>query len=323
MKYHCVFEESAPLSNFRNYHSSCASGRDGYVLSFTKNLNTRNAKVMLTKSLAGTQIYMSEKTVTAPDSPLTILVVDDDELNQRMMRLILQREGHRVESAYNGEEAIQALKAGAFDMILMDLQMPVMDGLEASRRIRALENGKGRTFIVALTASYLPERGRELFEAGIDNYMSKPFEVGHLRNILQHGLEKREIEILSEMAEPVSAPPATALDLDFQVGIQRVGGDSAVYKDLLGDFINELPDKLDQFWSCYRNGDMDGLYRAAHNLKGVSANLGALRLSAQAQRLEKQVTQGYTELLEALLNDISPLIRKLKETAANYFAAGK
>jgi len=276
---------------------------------------------MLTKSLAGTQIHMSEKTVTAPDSPLAILVVDDDELNQRMMRLILQREGHRVESAYNGEEAIEAVKTKAFDMILMDLQMPVMDGMEASRRIRALENGKGRTFIVALTASYLPERGRELFEAGIDNYLSKPFEVAHLHNILQHGLEKREIQVLSERVEPVPAPPAT--DLDFQVGIQRVGGDSAVYKDLLGDFIDELPAKLEQLWSYYRHRDVDGLYRAAHNLKGVSATLGALRLSAQAQRLEKQVTQGYTELLEVLINDISPLIRKLKETAANYFASGK
>jgi CheY-like chemotaxis protein len=264
---------------------------------------------------------MSEKTVTALDSPLAILVVDDDELNQRMMRLILQREGHRVESAYNGEEAIEAVKAKTFDMILMDLQMPVMDGMEASRRIRALENGKGRIFIVALTASYLPQRGRELFEAGIDNYLSKPFEVAHLHNILQHGLEKREIQVLSEMVEPVPAPPAT--DLDFLVGIQRVGGDSAVYKDLLGDFIDELPGKLEQLWSYYRYRDVDGLYRAAHNLKGVSANLGALRLSAQAQRLEKQVTQGYTESLEVLINDISPLIRKLKETAASYFASGK
>ena len=134
---------------------------------------------------------MNEKPTAIQEAPLAILVVDDDELNQRMMRLILKREGHLVETAINGVDAVEAVKSKYFDLILMDLQMPEMDGVEASRRIRELENGEGRTFIVALTASFLPEKGRELFEAGIDNYMTKPFEVAHLRNILQHGLERR------------------------------------------------------------------------------------------------------------------------------------
>ena len=267
---------------------------------------------------------MSEKPEATKDSPLVVLVVDDDELNQRMMRLILKREGHTVEFASNGEEALAAVRSKRFDMILMDLQMPVMDGMEASRRIRELENGKSHTFIVALTASFLPEKGRELFEVGIDNYLAKPFEVEHLRHILQYGLESRKSRLLSEQTEePVSPLPASEVALDFQVGIQRVGGDAAIYKDLLSDFLDELPGKLEQFWAHYRNKDMDGLYRAAHNLKGVSANLGALQLSSHARRLEKQVSQGYTDSAEALLNDISSIITKLKETATNYFAAGK
>jgi len=269
---------------------------------------------------------MSEQPTAAENSPLSILVVDDDELNQRMMRLILKREGHLVESAINGAEALEAVKSQPFDMILMDLQMPVMDGMEASRRIRQLENGKGRTFIVALTASYLPEKGRELYEAGIDNYMAKPFEVEHLRNILQHGLESRKARLISEeLEEPAAELPASDLipDLDFQVGIQRVGGNTAIYQDLLSDFINELPAKLEQLWSYHRSRDGNGLYRAAHNLKGVSANLGALQLSSQAQRLEKQVSQGYTDSIEELLNDISSIIIKLKKAATNYFAVGK
>lgn len=267
---------------------------------------------------------MSEKPVAAEDSTLAILVVDDDELNQRMMRLILKREGHLVESAYNGAEALEAVKSRPFDMIIMDLQMPVMDGIEASRKIRELEDGRDRIFIVALTASYLPERGQELYEAGIDNYMAKPFEVEHLRNILQHGLESRKSRLDSEMEEERrSELPASDLDLDPQVGIQRVGGDAAVYKELLSDFLDELPDKLEQLWSNYRNKDMEKLHRAAHNLKGVSANLGALRLSEQAQRLEKETSQGYTASVEALLNDISSIIGTLKETATITLQAGK
>ena len=268
---------------------------------------------------------MNEKPTAIQESPLAILVVDDDELNQRMMRLILKREGHLVETALNGVEAVEAVKSKRFDIILMDLQMPEMDGVEASRRIREWENGKGRTFIVALTASYLPEKGRELFEAGIDNYMAKPFEVAHLRNILQHGLERRKTGSVSKMDELVSELPVIEQpsDLDFRVGIERVGGNSVVYKELLSEFVDELPEKLEQLWSNYRDRDLNALYRAAHNLKGVSANLGALQLSAHAQKLERQVSQGYTESIQALLNEISPIIIKLEETARNYFTAGK
>jgi CheY-like chemotaxis protein/HPt (histidine-containing phosphotransfer) domain-containing protein len=267
---------------------------------------------------------MNEQPAVTQALPLAILVVDDDELNQRMMRLILKRDGHLVETALNGAEALAAVKSKHFDIVLMDLQMPVMDGIEASRRIRQLEHGKRRTFIVALTASYLPEKGRELFEAGIDNYMAKPFDVAHLRNILQHGLARRNSSVVSKVDEPVSELPGREqnLDVDFRVGTERVGGNSDVYKELLSDFINELPDKVEQLWSNYRSGDLNGLYRGAHNLKGVSANLGAMRLSAHAQTLEKQVSQGYTESIETLLNDISPIVRQLEEIAKNYLQPG-
>ena len=293
------------------------------IFSYLKNLDTRHANNMITNSLVGNRIDMSERPIDSPDSQLSILVVDDDDLNQRMMRLILTREGHLVESAFNGAEALEAVRAKSFDMVLMDLQMPVMDGMEASRRIREWENGKERIFIVALTASYLPEKGRELFEAGIDNYMAKPFEVEHLRHILQYGLESRKSGPVLEAVEPATELPAGDQNLDFRVGIQRVGGNSDTYKELLRDFIDELPGRLDEFWAYYRNKDMDGLDRAAHNLKGVSANLGASQLSEHAQRLEKQVSQGYTESIEALLNEISSIASTLKETATYYFATGK
>src|SRR5689334_5183270 len=102
---------------------------------------------------------------------LKILVVDDDDLNRRMMQVLLKREGHQIQLAANGMEAIEAVKNNEFDIVFMDLQMPTIDGIETSRRIRHWEEGKRHTFIVALTASYLAEQGQELFEAGIDNYI--------------------------------------------------------------------------------------------------------------------------------------------------------
>ena len=117
---------------------------------------------------------------------LKILVTDDDDLSRRLMRVILTQEGHRVEMAANGLEALEAVKNNTFDIVFMDLHMPDMDGMEASRQIRAWESGDSHTFIVALTASYLPEIGQALFDSGIDNYISKPFEVEQIQKLLKY-----------------------------------------------------------------------------------------------------------------------------------------
>lgn len=123
---------------------------------------------------------------TEKKAPLRVLVVDDDILNQRLMQVLLQYDGHEVEVASNGLEAFDAVKFQKYDIVFMDLQMPIMDGIEASQRIREWENGGRHTFIVALTASYLPEEGHRLFEAGIDNYIPKPFELKHIERLLRY-----------------------------------------------------------------------------------------------------------------------------------------
>lgn len=266
---------------------------------------------------------MNDRMDNAANSILSILVVDDDELNQRMMLLLLKREGHSVECVSNGLEALNIVKSRSFDMVLMDLQMPVMDGVEASRRIREWESDGGHTFIVALTASYLPERGGELFEAGIDNYMSKPFDLEHLRHILQYGLENRKAREAFGESQPEAMILPGEQGLDHQMGVQRVGGDPETYKELLNDFMQELPGKLENMRSCFMKHDLEGLYRAAHNLKGVAANLGALQLSEHARRLEKQVGESYTEQIENMLNDISTTADSLKVSAVNFFTGNE
>lgn len=120
--------------------------------------------------------------------PLKILVVDDDELGRRLMRVILTREGHQVDVAGTGLEALEAVKLNKYDIVFMDLHMPDMDGMEASRQIRAWEHGDAHTFIVALTASYLPEIGQALFDSGMDNYISKPLDVSQVQMLLKYSL---------------------------------------------------------------------------------------------------------------------------------------
>lgn len=124
-------------------------------------------------------------------SALKILVVDDDVLNRRLMKVLLTHEGYHVDVAANGMEAFDAIRFQKFDIVFMDLRMPEMDGLEASRRIREWENGGQHTFIVGLTASYLPEEGPKMFEAGIDNYISKPFQMDHIKRMLAYSARSR------------------------------------------------------------------------------------------------------------------------------------
>jgi CheY-like chemotaxis protein len=253
---------------------------------------------------------------------LKILVVDDDVLNQRMMELLLRREGHQVDLAFNGLEALEAVKIQEYDVIFMDLQMPVMDGIEASRSIRTWENGGQHTFIVALTASYLPEEGQVLFEAGIDNYISKPFEIEHVQRLLKYGFPDRPKN--STAQSPISGQELRPDKvLDIQKGIIQVGGDEETYRELLSDFIKGLPQRLGKIQRYYANENLVELSRAAHNLNGIASNLGASQLSVSARKLDKQSVEEYTDSLDSLIQELQLVVGRLLEVSNNFLAEKK
>jgi len=249
---------------------------------------------------------------------LKILVVDDDTLNQRMMQLLLTREGHLVDLVSNGLEAFEAIKIKKYDVVFMDLQMPVMDGVEASARIRQWENGGQHTFIVALTASYLPEQGHVLFDAGIDNYIAKPFEIEQVQRLLKYGFQARANEAVQP--KPLESELSPEKLLDVQKGIVQVGGDENMYRELLSDFIEGLPQRLRAIQNYFAEKDLVELSRTAHNLSGIAANLGASQLSDCAKKLDKQSVEGYTESLDPLIQEIHLVVGRLLEFSNNFLA---
>jgi len=247
---------------------------------------------------------------------LKILVVDDDELNRRMMKILLTREGHHVDLAANGMEALDAVKYQEFDVVFMDLQMPTMDGVEASNRIRQWENGGKHTFIVALTASYLPEEGHVLFSAGIDNYISKPFEIEHIQRML--ALISRKGPVAAMQPELVSTNIVNSCVLDVPKGIQRVGGDPNSFRELLSDFIQSMPARMESLERYLRDRNVDAISRESHNLKGVAANLGALELAECAGKLDQQGNEGYTHAHEGLFLELKRAKDNLIKTANGF-----
>ena len=162
-------------------------------------------------------------------SPLKILVVDDDLLTQRMMQIMLGRQGHQVDVASNGLEAFDSVKFHKYDLVFMDLLMPIMDGLEASRRIREWENGGPSTLIIAFTAAYFFEEGHRLFEAGIDNYIAKPFAPDHIERMLKYIAVARS---LSPSTPKVTFPEKFSSKeiLEIQNGIGTMNADVPIWR---------------------------------------------------------------------------------------------
>ncbi len=182
-------------------------------------------------------------------------------------------------------------------------------------------NGGQHTFIVALTASYLPEHGQMLFEAGIDNYISKPFELEHIQRLLNYSVKAS----LATAEQPATLDQELSSGevLDIQKGIDQVGGDSDSYRELLSEFVDGLPQRMKTIQQLFVRMDMAELSRAAHNISGVAASLGASQLSDCARKLDKQSSEGYTESIALLLQEIQIVAAKLLEFSNNFLAKKK
>jgi len=242
-----------------------------------------------------------------------ILLVEDNDLNRQMMNVMLSRQGHIVTTASNGMEALEAVKNKRFDIIFMDIQMPVMDGLEACRRIRDYEGDSHHTPIVALTAHAMQGDVLICLEAGMDDYISKPIDPQLVFQVLELGTRG-----ISNIAPLDTINPngyntvEEAPILDILNALPRFENDLEVYRKFVAEVIQSLPERLDNMQLDFEAGRWKELSDQAHNLKGVSANLGLMQLSAMASILDKQSGNGQPGLAGETLKDIQKMIGRLE-----------
>ena len=212
--------------------------------------------------------------------PLHILLAEDNAVNQKLALRILAQMGYRADVAGNGLEVIQALERQAYDVILMDVQMPEMDGLEASRQIcRRWPAGK-RSRIIAMTANAMQGDREMCLAAGMDDYLSKPIRVPELVAALTRSAPPKAEEGVT-VSETAAVDGAT-----FDELVASTGGDPAFIQELIDTYLTDAPDLFGQMRSSLTANDADTFRRAAHSLKSNSASLGALTLSAMAKDLE-------------------------------------
>ncbi len=242
--------------------------------------------------------------------PLRILLAEDNAVNQRVAVMTLEKMGHKVSVAAHGKAALDLLETDAFDVVLMDVQMPVMSGEEATASIRELERGTARHIpIVAMTAHAMKGDRERLLNAGMDDYLAKPIQSAEL----MHLLEKYTPAEQAAQAEPEL--------LNREAALACMGGDANILADIAGLFLEDYPKMLLEIQTAVTTRDEGALHRAAHTLKGSLGYLGARRTEALANQLETMGRSSKLEGAEAVLAELESHLEKLRPILADVASA--
>jgi signal transduction histidine kinase/CheY-like chemotaxis protein/HPt (histidine-containing phosphotransfer) domain-containing protein len=252
--------------------------------------------------------------------PLRVLVAEDNPVNQKVIVTMLGRLGYRADVASNGREALVALHRQRYDLVLMDVQMPDMDGLEATRQLRKEWADDVRPRVVALTANAMAEDRDACLEAGMDGYISKPVQAPELQDALRRGAEWIAARSGKTVPVPLAEQAVTQGDEETQRGPEAGTEDPALdpstiaslremqdagapglLKDLFQLFRSDALTQIAAIRQAVEAGDAAQLRQAAHGLKGAASNLGARGLAGLCLELERMGRAGTTEGAEALL----------------------
>ncbi|MGF1517180.1 MAG: response regulator [Nodosilinea sp.] len=229
--------------------------------------------------------------------PKRILLAEDNVVNQKVALQILRRLGYRADVAANGLEVLTAIEQQPYDLVLMDVQMPEMDGLEATRQIVQRWPGD-RPRIVAITANAMQGDRDQCLQAGMDDYISKPIRIDELTRILRHSAVPPHI--------PAPAPPPATAGVDLTVlrdFAATVGGDSPDFlAEIILSYLNSTDQLLTDMTTAYCQQDWVALKRAAHTLKSSSATVSATDLAILCQALETALDTDLDATVDAKVN---------------------
>ncbi len=270
--------------------------------------------------------------------PLRILMAEDLAVNQKLMQILLGKFGYRADSAANGLEVLQALDRQAYDLILMDVQMPEMDGLEASRRIRRDLPAERQPRIVALTANAMREDEEACMRAGMDDYMAKPIHPVTLRGALTRSGEwardrhpdRSRQEMPTSTATDATPPPEpsptvetpSAMSIIDPVMLAELQSMRDILPELTAIFQSEVRERLDVMHTAVERGDAVRLAEVAHGIRGAAGTMGGSSLAATCARLEQIGRTGAVEGAAALLPEAEALFEQLCRALENELRVG-
>lgn len=222
---------------------------------------------------------------------IKVLVVEDNLVNQKVARAMLEKMGIHVDLASNGQEALSLLRQNLYHIVFMDIEMPGMDGFETTRRIRDEKQGLSKDIpIIAMTAHATVEIKDACIAAGMNDYITKPISQETVRKVLERWVKgsKTNEDTKEEAEKDTGQIPIFERD-KF---LQRLGGDEELAKTLLQVFASDVPNTIEQLKQALEEGDVKSATRHAHTIKGAAANVSAERLRASASKIEELLKEG-------------------------------
>jgi PAS domain S-box-containing protein len=252
--------------------------------------------------------------VTTFSSPKRVLLVEDNTTNQEVVLRMLERLGLTGDAVANGLEALDVLKSIPYDLVLMDIQMPVMDGIEATQRIRCLETPvlNHKIPIIAMTAHAMQGDREKYFQRGMNDYLAKPFTLSEFSKILHRWLSMQlpeQNETLTERLnfrsvsvkgdEKMSKPV-----FDLEAFSERMMDDKEIMVSVMESYLTDIPDLVKLLEEALSDGDMTETERLAHSIKGASNNMGGEDLGHLAYEIEKAAHLNETENMDDLIHEL-------------------
>jgi two-component system sensor histidine kinase/response regulator len=244
-------------------------------------------------------------------SEICILLAEDNPTNQKVALHILAKLGYRADAVANGSEAIQALIKSPYDLVLMDVQMPEMDGFEATRRIRAGEASleKRSIPIIAMTAHAMKGDHEACIQAGMDDYVTKPVNPAELAAAIQR---QRPTPSAGNHPFPKPASPGEKKAFDRSGAMERLGGDEVLLGEILGIFVADAANQIELLGQALDQGNAMALCNRAHSLKGACGNIGACKMQETAQLIEAKANEGELQMVAALIRRLPAEFKKFQ-----------
>lgn len=255
-----------------------------------------------------------------PIRPLRLLLAEDNLVNQKVAGALLKKQGFSAVMVGDGKAVIEAVTHAYFDAILMDCQMPDVDGYQATRQLRRLESGgalgnRPAHYIIALTANAMPGDRERCLDAGMDDFLTKPLD----ENLLAAALKRASVAVSMvgsqapntvpspSSSNPIPAPPSSAelpVLNESELDKYRIPEDPGAFGELVSLFLEELPDRVADLRNALRTNDLASIQLAAHSLKGSASNMGALRLASLCRRMEEVAASDPAFAMESFMAEL-------------------
>lgn len=240
--------------------------------------------------------------------PIKILVAEDNPINQTLAEMVLSKLGYKIELAGNGKEALQKIAASPFDLVFMDVQMPEMDGLEATESLRKQDSLR-QPIVIAMTAFAMQSDKEKCMDAGMNDYISKPIRIEDIQSIITKWKDKFDAVKEKQTKEE---KPVLVLDAGVIENLKRLENGSATgfVQGLLVAFTKQVKTISDEIKTHHLNSNLDLLYKSAHKLKGSSLNVGARKLAATCEELELAAKEKDSNSVDTTIKQLDGVVEE-------------